>query len=86
VSFTLLFDEEPLEALAKLPRDIRERIFRRLEKTKENPFHYFQRLAERPDYKLRVGDYRVIADIYADERRIHVTLIGHRRNVYDRPG
>jgi len=48
--------------------------------TKINPFHYFERLAGRNEYKLRVGDYRVIAEIGDN---IHIILIGHRKNVYN---
>ncbi|HLC65292.1 MAG TPA: type II toxin-antitoxin system RelE/ParE family toxin [Candidatus Nanoarchaeia archaeon] len=51
---------------------------------KENPFHFFERLEGRGDYKLRVGDYRVIADINQKERIIAVTLIGHRKNIYQK--
>ena len=50
---------------------------------KENPFHFFERLEGRKDYKLRVGDYRVIADIDQSNNLVLVTLVGHRKNVYD---
>lgn len=50
--------------------------------TKENPHHFFERLRGRNDYRLRVGDYRVIADIDDERKRIEVTLIGHRKSVY----
>ena len=49
---------------------------------KENPRHFFERLSSRGDYKLRIGDYRVIADIDDNKKRIEITLIGHRKNVY----
>ena len=50
----------------------------------ENPFHYFERLKGRNDYKLRIGDYRVIADIDSNKKIINVTLAGHRKDVYDK--
>jgi len=34
------------------------------------------------DYKLRIGDYRAIADINRANNIIEITLIGHRKNVY----
>ena len=40
------------------------------------------RLSGREDYKLRVGDYHVVADINESEKRIRVTLIDHRKRVY----
>lgn len=36
----------------------------------------------RKDYKLRVGDYRIIADINRNIGRIEITLIDHRKNIY----
>ena len=52
--------------------------------TKEDPFHYFEKLKVRDEYKLRVGGYRVIADINKTKKRIYVLVIGHRKNVYKR--
>jgi len=80
--FEVVFDEKAVEFLEKLPRDLRERIFNKIISTKENPFHFFDRLNGRKDYKLRVGDYRVIADINQKLERIEITLIGHRKNIY----
>ena len=61
---------------------MKKRIYNKIISTKENPFHYFERLEGRKDYKLRVGDYRVIADIDVDSKKIGVTVIGHRKNIY----
>ena len=36
-----------------------------------------------PEYRLRVGDYRVIMDIEHNELQILVLKIGHRKNIYD---
>jgi mRNA interferase RelE/StbE len=33
-------------------------------------------------YKLRVGDYRVIYEIFQDEQIILIHQIGHRREIY----
>ena len=52
--------------------------------TKENPHRFFERLKGRTDYKLRVGDYRVIADLDDRTKKIEVTLIDHRSRVYKR--
>ncbi|MBU4456351.1 MAG: hypothetical protein KKA65_02520 [Nanoarchaeota archaeon] len=50
--------------------------------SKQNPFHYFIRLKARTDYKIRISNYRVIADI--NNKTIIITLIGHRKKVYDK--
>ncbi|MBI4983633.1 type II toxin-antitoxin system RelE/ParE family toxin [Candidatus Woesearchaeota archaeon] len=80
--YELIFDDEAIEFLNKLPKEIKERIFNKIISTKENPFHFFERLVERTDYKLRIGDYRVIADIDQGNRMIKVTVVGHRKNIY----
>ena len=33
-------------------------------------------------YRVRVGDYRVIYEIYEDRITIEVIRVGHRRDVY----
>jgi len=33
-------------------------------------------------YRLRVGDYRVIMDIFDNKLKIHVIELGHRKNIY----
>lgn len=80
--YGLIFDERAIDFLAELPKEVRERICRKIESAKENPLRHFERLEGREDYKLRIGDYRVIADINNALKRIEVTLIGHRKNVY----
>jgi len=82
--YEVIYDPKAIEFLEKLPKEIGKRIFNKIILAKENPFHFFERLSERTEYKLRVGDYRVIADIFQKDKRIHVTFIGHRRNVYHR--
>ncbi|MBI2133374.1 type II toxin-antitoxin system RelE/ParE family toxin [Candidatus Woesearchaeota archaeon] len=80
--YEVIFDPEAVEALNKLQKSEKERIFNKIMVSKENPFHFFERLTGRTDYKMRVGDYRIIADIDAGKRLIQVTVIGHRRNIY----
>ena len=80
--YEVIFDEEAIRFLHQLPIETKERIFNKIIFTKENPFHFFIRLTGRTDYKLRVGDYRVIAEIDQSNQKIKVTLIGHRKNVY----
>ena len=80
--YEVIFDEEVIDFLNDLPQDLRKRIFNKIISTKENPFHFFERLKGRHDCKLRIGDYRAIADINQSLRRIEIILIGHRKNVY----
>ena len=80
--YELIFDDEAIEFLNKLPKEVKRRIWDKLTSTTENPFHFFERLAGRTDFKLRIGDYRVIADLDRGNNTIKVTIIGHRKNIY----
>ncbi len=83
MTYDLVYDKKALEFLEGLPMGLlRKRIFEKASAAKENPRHYFERLEGRKDYKLRVGDYRLIADIDHGLQRIEVTLIDHRSRVY----
>ncbi|MCX6707738.1 MAG: type II toxin-antitoxin system RelE/ParE family toxin [Candidatus Woesearchaeota archaeon] len=77
----IVFDKEATHFLEKLPKEISKRIFNKIMSTEANPYHFFERLEDRKEYKLRVGDYRVIADI--ENGTILVRFIGHRKNVYE---
>ena len=80
--YVIKFDCEAIDFLNSLSRNIKSRIYYKIISTKDNPHHYFEKLAGRDDYKLRVGNYRVIADIDDQAKFINVTHIGHRKNIY----
>jgi len=82
--YELIFDPEAIDYLEKLEKKDAKRIWNKLQAAKEYPLRFFERLSDRIDYKLRVGDYRVIVDIDIKQKKIEVRLIGHRRNIYDR--
>jgi len=82
VTYSVIFDENVLVFLEKLQPDLRKRIMDKISDAKENPRHFFEKLSGRPDFKLRVGDYRLIADIDDAACRIAFTCIEHRKTVY----
>jgi mRNA interferase RelE/StbE len=80
--YKLIFDPKAIDFLEKAPKDIAKRIWNKILSTKEDPYHFFERLTDRKDYKLRIGDYRAIADIDDYNGKIEVTFIDHRKQVY----
>ncbi len=84
MNFKLVFSEESLSQLKKLDNQTAKRILDRLDSSLENPSHFFERLVGREDYKLRAGDYRIIAKIMSSEKTVFVLSLGHRKNVYER--
>lgn len=81
--YHIIFEKRALEALNKLEFYVKERIWNKLKECKEDPFRFFEKLVEIEGFKLRVGDWRIIADINRAEGKINVLKIGHRKNVYD---
>ena len=81
--YEILFDKKAIEHLNKQEKKIKERIFNKIISTKEKPFRYFERLTNRKEYKLRVGNYRVIADIDKKLKIIKIRIIMHRKNIYN---
>jgi len=84
MTFELVFSEEALSALKNLDNETAKRIIEKLEEASVNPAHFFKRLAGREEYKLRIGDYRVLARLFISEKKIFVLSLGHRKNVYKR--
>ncbi|MEK7685418.1 MAG: type II toxin-antitoxin system RelE/ParE family toxin [Verrucomicrobiota bacterium] len=69
--------------LDKLSAANAERILNRLEQLAENPRPSdCKKLAGRVGYRVRVGNYRVIYDIYDQNSQVVIITIGHRREVY----
>lgn len=84
MSYEIIFDRNAIKFLEKCDDALKKRIFDKICSAKENPFRFFRRLEGRNDYRLRTGDYRVIADISESNKKIEITLIGHRKNIYDK--
>ncbi len=82
--YEIRFDSEAAKFLTRLPKNIGQRIFLKIHRAKRDPHRYFERLEGRPEFKLRVGEYRVIADIDDKNELLEIRLIGHRKNVYGR--
>ncbi len=82
VLYSIHFSFNARDEYRKLPLEIQERIKKKLLLAQANPYTYFERLKSRPDYKLRIGDYRLIADINQASFTVAVTKVGHRKNIY----
>lgn len=80
--FNVEYSAESLSQLKILNKIIIKRIIKKVESTRVDPYQFFKRLTGRPEYKLRVGDYRIIANIEQDKKIVFVRSIGHRKDVY----
>ncbi|MBI5224039.1 type II toxin-antitoxin system RelE/ParE family toxin [Candidatus Micrarchaeota archaeon] len=82
MAYAIKLSEESLSALRKIDTSSVKRIISKLEQAAENPAHFFERLVDREEYKLRVGDYRILSRVLHQERLIFIYSIGHRKNIY----
>jgi mRNA interferase RelE/StbE len=80
--YEILFTNKAERQLKKLERDLQKRIIAVLERVRIRPEDHFQKLVGSRAYKLRVGDYRIIADIDQGKIIILVLKIGHRKKIY----
>jgi mRNA interferase RelE/StbE len=72
--------------IAKLPEFVQRRIFRALEGLREIPRRgdIKAMAGESDDYRLRVGDYRVLFTVHKDSQMVEVTAVRHRSSAYER--
>lgn len=74
--------EHAVKDLEKLESSIARRIIKKVDEMNENPFSKdIKRLKGSNDFRLRVGDFRIIFSIEGD--LITILKVGHRKNIYD---
>jgi len=84
--YSIKWSKIALEELNKLPSEIVERITKKLDAVKENPFHFLEKLVNILGYKVRIGDYRVLIDVIGTEKILAIRTLGHRKNIYKKYG
>ena len=82
MSYGIIFTDTSLKQFKKLEKNVQERIIKALERIRIRPEVHVKKLVGDPGYRLRVGEYRVIIDIYRDKLVILVIKIAHRKNIY----
>ncbi|MFA5176387.1 MAG: type II toxin-antitoxin system RelE/ParE family toxin [Candidatus Nanoarchaeia archaeon] len=80
--YTVIFEKRALEELNKLDRQIKERIWNKIQDCKEEPFRYLEPLIEIRGFKLKIGKYRAEIDVDFKEKRLIVLKVGPRKKFY----
>lgn len=62
---------------------LRARLEKKIRFLSEDPQKKGGRINPSDYYKLRVGDYRAIYEIWHAEKKVIILYIGHRSKVYD---
>ena len=81
--FEVQATQSAAKALNRLPKEVRKRILDALVELERQPRPPgVKKLVNRPAWRIRIGDYRVLYEIKEDRLIILVVEIGHRREIY----
>ena len=84
MNFSVEWERDSFDELNKLQGDITKRILEKIDLVKENPIHFIEKLKDMPEFKIRVGDFRVILLLDNTNKIIKIQAVGHRKNIYKR--
>ncbi len=83
-SYTIVLSKKAEKQLDKLSDHIAFPIFDAIQALRDNPRPAgYKKLKGREGYRIRVGNYRIIYDIYDAELIIDVITVGNRKDVYE---
>ncbi|WP_310381765.1 type II toxin-antitoxin system RelE/ParE family toxin [Flavobacterium sp.] len=82
--YSIDFSKKAQKKLDRLSDDIANPILSAIGSLSDNPRPQgYRKLKDRKGYRIRVGDYRVIYEIFDDILLIDVIDLGHRKEIYD---
>jgi mRNA interferase RelE/StbE len=86
VTYSVEFTAAAARQVKKLPRPARDRVLDAIDGLADSPRpHGAKKLVgEQTAWRIRIGDYRVIYDVFDAELMVSVVRAAHRREVYDR--
>lgn len=83
-NYTIVLSKKAQKQLDKLPDNIAEPIFEAISLLENEPRPSgCKKLQGRDGYRIRIGNYRVIYEIYDNELVIDVITLGHRKDIYE---
>jgi mRNA interferase RelE/StbE len=82
LKYEIVLARKARKQLDKLPDSIAEPIFKVIGNLAEDPRpNGSKKLQGRNGYRIRIGDYRVLYEIFDSQLIIDVITVGHRRDV-----
>ena len=84
MSWKIEWHPKAFKELEALPKHIRARIIKRIDKARENPFHFIEHFERKGFYKLRIGDYRALVSVDFENKVVTVRILDHRGRIYER--
>ncbi len=83
--FEILIERAAEKQLRRVPDKAHDRIIRAILPLAENPHPPGAKKlsGKQSDWRIRVGDYRILYEIGDEVRIVKIYRIGHRRDVYE---
>jgi mRNA interferase RelE/StbE len=82
--YTLQYKKKAIKALAKINEPYYTALINAIDGLTENPRpHGYTKLTGRDGYRIRVGTYRIIYDIFDDMLIVEIVNVGSRGDVYE---
>lgn len=82
--YRITLNRKAIKALEKINEPSYSIIKKTIYALAKNPRpHGYKKLKGRDAYRIRVGDYRIIYEIFDDILLIDVINLGHRKNIYE---
>ena len=83
VSYSVRIKNSAAKELASLPRDVRERLIKAIDRLGEEPMAgNLLKGGLRGLRRLRIGSYRVVYEVLDEELVVLVVRVAHRRESY----
>ena len=82
-NYAIVLSKKAQKQLDKLPDNIAEPILDAISLLENEPRPTgCKKLQSRDGYRIRIGNYRVIYEVYDTELVIDVVTLGHRKDIY----
>lgn len=82
--FRVIFNASAEKEFSKLEKTAQARVLKAIAKLEDDPRpSNCKKLKGSPNWRIRVGDFRVVYEIVDDTVQINIVKIGHRKEVYD---
>jgi mRNA interferase RelE/StbE len=83
-SYKVILKPSVEKDLRSLPREVVKRVFRRIERLKDDPLpRQSLRLSGAEQlYRIRVGEYRIVFGVDKEHLQVTIHHVRHRRDVY----
>lgn len=84
MTYSVNFKKHALKELAKINEPFYSHIKQAIYNLADNPRPQgYKKLKGRDGYRIRVGNYRIIYDIFDHELVVDIIALGHRKDIYE---